>query len=625
MDGKSLNLSTDRLEQLKTIFPEVFTEGQIDFAKLRTVLGDTIAKNEEFYGLSWAGKYDAFKEIQKQTTATLTPDRENSINFDHAQNIFIEGENLEVLRVLQKSYYGKVKMIYIDPPYNTGNDSFVYPDDYSERLDEFKKRTGIINGKGLLNKQYLWKRNTKENGQFHSAWLSMMYPRLYVSRNLLKEDGVIFVSIDESEVYNLRLLLNEIFGEENFRNVFIVRRYDKNLNRQFIEQGLNTFNVGFEYILCYSKSGKFNFNPIYKESSEERQNYGYWKGFWNDADRPTMRYDILGYTPESGQWKWSKDKALKAVENYKTYTSKFSHKMSIEEYWHKNSRKLDFIRRNPNGSGKNKGVENWIPPTDGILRNTNWSDLFASKIENDVKDLFDYPKNIDVISNLITISDDNIDDIILDFFAGSGSTAHAVIEYNSKHNTKKRFICIQYQEPVVDIPKAKELKLNTIADICKYRIKHVLKNASSKVKGQSSHHNLSQFGLKAFKLSVSNFKIWQSDLSNSQDIINQLDFFKDPVINNTEENLVFELLIKSGLLLTSSIIHKDLSDNCLYIINDGKLILSLRPLTPGSIDFIVSQKPDIFICLDSIFNNDDQLKTNIKLQLKEEKIEFKSI
>ncbi len=216
MDGKSLDINAELIAQLKAMLPDVFSEDKIDFQRLKTALGEDAFVQGEHYELSWAGKTEARKEIQKQTTATLAPNRAASVDFDHAQNLFIEGENLEVLRTLQRSYFGKVKMIYIDPPYNTGNDSFVYPDDYSERQDEYKKRTGMTDENGFLNKQDLWRQNRRENGQFHSVWLSMMYPRLYLSRNLLREDGVIFISIDDNEAANLKLLCDEVFGEENF-------------------------------------------------------------------------------------------------------------------------------------------------------------------------------------------------------------------------------------------------------------------------------------------------------------------------------------------------------------------------------------------------------------------------
>ena len=215
-DGQSLDVAAEKLRQLRQLLPEVFVEGRLDADKLRRVLGEAADAGEERYGLNWPGKAAAYQEMQRRTTATLAPDRAGSVDFDAAENVFIAGENLEVLRVLQKSYFGRVKMIYIDPPYNTGNDSFVYPDDYTEQLGAYRKRVGLTDEAGYLNKQDVWKANSRESGQFHSVWLSMMLPRLYLARNLLREDGVIFVSIDDNEVDNLRRLMSELFGEENF-------------------------------------------------------------------------------------------------------------------------------------------------------------------------------------------------------------------------------------------------------------------------------------------------------------------------------------------------------------------------------------------------------------------------
>ncbi len=216
MDGKSLDTKFDKFEKLKEIIPEAFTEDKIDWEKLKAALGEDINFENERYNLNWAGKSDAFRVLQQRTSATLKPVKEESVNFDDTENVFIEGENLEVLKVLQKSYFGKIKMIYIDPPYNTGNDSFIYPDKFSESKEEYLKRIGEKDEEGYLLKEGFFRKNSKDSGHYHSNWLSMMYPRLYIARNLLKDDGVIFVSIDDNEVHNLRMIMNEIFGEENF-------------------------------------------------------------------------------------------------------------------------------------------------------------------------------------------------------------------------------------------------------------------------------------------------------------------------------------------------------------------------------------------------------------------------
>ena len=246
MDGLSQTPEQDKINALRQVLPEAFSEGKIDWEKLKATLGENVNFSNERYVLNWAGKSDAFKVLQTPTTKTLIPDKEKSINFDETENIFIEGENLEVLKVLQKSYFGKVKMIYIDPPYNTGNDSFIYPDKFSETKAEYEKRVGDKDEEGYMTKDGMFKKNSKENGQYHSNWLNMMMPRLYLAKNLLKQDGVIFISIDDNEVHNLRLLLNEVFGEENFVSQFIWSGGKKNDSK--------LVSNSHEYILTYVKN-----------------------------------------------------------------------------------------------------------------------------------------------------------------------------------------------------------------------------------------------------------------------------------------------------------------------------------------------------------------------------------
>jgi adenine-specific DNA-methyltransferase len=418
----------------------------------------------EHHEFRWSGKSAAKHNACTPTNATLIYDEQRSVNPAESENIIIEGENLEVLKLLSESYREQVKCIYIDPPYNTGGD-FIYNDNYSEN------------------------------------WLSMLYSRLLIARALLKSDGAIFISIGDEEYHNLRKLADEVFGKENYRNTFITKRYDKNVNRQFIKNGLSTFNVGFEYIVCYSKSGEFKFNPVYKASNENRQNFGYWKGFWNNADRQTMRYDILGVKPETGQWKWSKDRGEKAIENYKLFEEKFAGKMSIEAYWIQTGKQLEFIRRNPKGQGKNLGVEHWIAPTDSILRNTNWTDLFASKATPAMNGLFDFPKNVDVIKTLIKSCESN-NDIILDFFAGSGSTGEAVFELNKEDNAERRFILVQLPEKINDNSDSGSGRnalahgLKTISDITIERNRRVVK----KIMEENKKGCLKGLGFKVFKL-----------------------------------------------------------------------------------------------------------------------------
>ena len=449
---QSHDVTGSNINKIARLFPNCVTERlgkngkpelAIDFEKLEAELSnDILAEGEERYQFTWPDKRAANRLANTPTTMTLRPCREESVDFDNTQNLYIEGDNLDVLKVLRETYLGKVKMIYIDPPYNTGND-FVYNDEFAQGKSEFEQNSGLFDEDGNQTIDPM-QRNTESNGRFHTDWLNMIYPRLKVARDLLTYDGVIFISIGEEEIHNLKKICDEVFGSSNFRNSFITRRYDKNLNRQFMENGLQTFNIGFEYILCYSKKA-FTFTPIFRQASEERQSSGYWKGFWNDADRPTMRYDILGFTPESGQWKWKKDVALEAIENYKVYVDQYSKTLTLEEYWAHTGKTKKFIRRNPNGRGKNAGVENWIAPSDTVLRNTNWLDLLSSKSDVTTQDLFNFPKNIDVIK-LVLEAGTNKDSIILDFFSGSATTAHAVMKLNAEGGGNRKFIMVQLPE-----------------------------------------------------------------------------------------------------------------------------------------------------------------------------------
>jgi adenine specific DNA methylase Mod len=248
---ESLNITEEKLNKFKQLFPEVFSEGKVDFERLKLILGRNASISNERYVLNWADKSEAFTAIQTPTTKTLYPVLEESVKFNSTENIFIEGENLEVLKILQKSYFGKIKMIYIDPPYNTGNDNFIYPDKFSETKEEYLKKIKEKDEQGYLLKEGLFRKNSKENGQFHSNWLNMMYPRLFLAKNLLlKDDGVIFISIDDNEVHNLRLLMNEIFGEENFVAQIIWQK-------KFSPQNDATyFSNMHDYILCYAKKQK---------------------------------------------------------------------------------------------------------------------------------------------------------------------------------------------------------------------------------------------------------------------------------------------------------------------------------------------------------------------------------
>lgn len=617
----------ERLETLKKLFPDFFTnEGKLNLNELKKVVDPESVSETERYEFRWFGKSKAKRDAFIPTNTTFIFDEKRSVNPNETEHLILEGENLEALKILSTGYREKIKCIYIDPPYNTGED-FVYSDNYSDDKKVYWEDSEILEN-GLKVDT-----NSEADGRFHSNWLSMLYSRLLMARTLLTSDGAIFVSIGDEEYHNLRRLMDEVFGQENYRNTFITRRYDKNVNRQFIENGLSTYNVGFEYIICYSKSDDFKFNPIYRESSEERQNFGYWKGFWNDANRETMRYDILGFKPETGQWKWGKDRGLKAVENYKEYEKKYSEEMTLEEYWEKTGKQLEFIRRNEEGKGKNKGVDHWIAPVSGILRNTNWTDFFASKATKEIDGLFDFPKNVDIIKTIIKSCEYN-GDIILDFFAGSGSTGQAVLELNEEDKANRKFILIQLPEKVNENSesgkRALDVGLKKISDITIERNKRVIERIIEEKKNQhpdlftdgKENECIKNLGFKVFKLVKSNFprvefapdpeKTTEENIELLKKYISEKEAQLISMFN--EKELVTEVLIKNGFLLNYTLTkQEEFKKNKILFATDGEkeTLICLDILIDNeTVEHFKKNTDKKFICLERAL--DTTKKWNLK-------------
>ena len=445
MDGKNLTPQGVKLQQLKEILPEAFAEGKVDWEKLKATLGEDINFANERYVLNWAGKSEAFKVLQAPTTKTLVPDKEESVNFDQTEHVFIEGENLEVLKVLQKSYFGKVKMIYIDPPYNTGNDSFIYPDKFSETKAEYEKRVGDKDEEGYLTKDGMFRKNSKENGQYHSNWLNMMYPRLFLAKNLLKQDGVIFVSIDDNEVHNLRLLMNEVFGEENF-----IAQITRATGTPTGGGGTKPIVNEIDYMLIYSKSQELKFigTPLTKEESaiyDKVDEIGKYLirplrrtgGEDRREDRPTMFYpltspdgtEVFPIAPAGYESRWicGKDK-FDELE-----------KQGLIE-WKKNGDDVWAVYQKFYLEGRLKQPGNLWTKVEGNKKATrDVRDLF------DGKKVFDFPKPVGFIKKALQIST-NDSDLIFDFYAGSGTTAHAVMQLNAEDGGSRKCISTQLPE-----------------------------------------------------------------------------------------------------------------------------------------------------------------------------------
>ena len=596
------DLTSENIEKIAALFPNCITEmldeerstpekkvykRAVNFELLKQMLSPDVVDGDEAYEFTWVGKKAAIVEANKPIRKTLRPCVAESKDWDNTENLYIEGDNLEVLKLLQESYLGKVKMIYIDPPYNTGND-FIYADDFKMESEEWKVESGEWSEEG----DRLFK-NTDTNGRFHSDWCSMIYSRLLLARNLLSDDGFIAISIGEEESYNLRKISNEVFGDANFRNILAVRRYDKNLNLQFAENGLATMNVGLEYILIYSKNPATKMVAIYKASSDERSQSGYWKGFWNNADRPTMRYDVLGVTPADGQWKWKKEVADEAVANYIEYEKSYSSRMTLEEYWLATGKSKRFIRRKPGGTGKNLGVEHWVAPADGILRNSNWSDLLVSKPAGmDIK--FDSPKNTDVLKELVKLFGVRGKDIVCDFFSGSATTAHAVMQLNAEDGGHRKFIMVQLPEKCDESSEAYKAGYKNICEIGKERIrragekilKEQLANNNSTLNSPNSKLDI---GFRVLKLDSTNMKdVYYAPCDYDQDFLHQLESnIKD---DRTDLDLLFGCLIEWGLPLSLPYKSEQIDGCTVHTYNDGELIACFDANVPESVVKEIAQR-----------------------------------
>ena len=653
IDGKSLDVKTEKLSQLKELFPEFFAEGKLDVARIKQILGDDEIAAQDHYELSWAGKAEARREIQRQTTATLLPDREGSINFDASENLFIEGENLEVLRTLQKSYFGKVKMIYIDPPYNTGNDSFIYPDDYAERKADYQRRTGQKNGEGYLNKLDLFKKNTKENGQYHSVWLSMMYPRLYLARNLLRDDGVLFISIDDNEVQNLRLLLNEIFGEENFIAQMVWEGANKNDARQI--------GVSHEYALVFARNrgalppswsvAKEGVEPILREVKKLRKEYGddyksasYALAAWYRANKaaPSFMNRRFRFIDKNGVYKEDDPTApggrkfdLRNPKNGKILPLRANRGWGFDQDTFDkmvDEGKITFVTET------SIMVRRYLHETDRLTPQSVFYQPARSASERLGRlmegELFSFPKDEQVIRQFVDMATD-VDDkscLVLDFFAGSGTTAQAVLELNKEDGGNRKFICIQMPEKCDENSEAYKANLETISAVCKTRIQKVIEKISDDNNGKMEFAQSKQdLGFRAYKIFYSNFKKWQSDITDKDELLKQLAIFREPLDRQAADSydLLVELLLKSGFPLSVRAEKREASDNTpFYVVeNDGQIIYALDSISSELLKTVEAAKPKAFITLGNLFTGEkaDEQITNCKLQLKESNIEFKII
>lgn len=617
----SEDVLVERMQQLRELFPEAFTENKVDFERLRQALGEEVTEGRERYGLSWAGKSEAVRNIQTPSVATLVPDREESVGFDATENLFIEGDNLEVLKLLQKGYHGRVKMIYIDPPYNTGNE-FIYPDNFREGIDDYLRYSGQSNGDGMKLST-----NTETGGRYHSKWLSMMYPRLFLARNLLREDGVIFVSIDDHEVHNLRLLMDEIFGGENFVASVMWEKVHTRKN------SARYFSVSHDYVLCYArlKQAKKG-DPGWDRRLLPRENTSAYSNPDDDPKGPWKVDPVYANNPYSADYRIKKPNGVVLGPPEGQYW-RFS-----RETWE------GFIESRAVIWGKDKSypmVKRYLSEVQqGLVPITIFSRSFAgdnSLANSELSDLLgaarvvDYPKPSLLIKRLLQIStSEDAEDIVLDFFSGSGTTAHAVLDLNTHNSGNRKFIMVQLPEPTdnPDYP--------TIADIGKERIRRVIEKLNDEDEGKldththtHTHTSLPDRGFKVFKLTSSNFKIWDGAGASEEpeDLAEQLRAFAENVLpDRSREDILYEILLKSGLPLTAEVELLTVAGREVYAVSSGLLMVCLEDhVDEELVRGVVELEPGRFVCLDTAFDGNDKLKTNAVLQMKDHGIEFRTV
>lgn len=612
LDGMSMNIEQTEMEKLKAVFPQCFAEGKLDIDKLLSLCGEYIDNDFEKYKFEWKGKIESLKLAQKRSTGTLRPCKAESVNFDETKNLYIEGDNLEVLKLLQTAYYNKIKMIYIDPPYNTGND-FVYEDDFADPMARYKEVT-----------QQTTKSNAETMGRYHTNWLNMMYPRLRLAYNLLAEDGVIFISIDDNEITNLRKLCDEIFGEENFVAEFIWKSRQNKDNR-------NTTGVSIdhEYILCYSKS-----NSIRALKGAERKTEQYTnpdndpRGPWASANmvgllpenlRPNCHYDLINPKtginygkPEMG-WRYDKHTMSKLIEEDRII-------------W----------PDSPSGRPRKKSFLSEISVVLPGYSSLVGVDLYTRTATKEVQDLFngkffDYPKPVDLVKDFIqqTTTDD---DIILDFFSGSATTAHATMKLNAEDGACRRFICVQLPELCDTNSEAHKAGFNNICEIGKERIrlsgKKILEENTQMELGDEEKSPL-DVGFKVFKLDTSNLKIWDGTPIQDKQIdlfYERLNAMIDTVKDDrTDMDVVYEVMLKMGIPLDVEVQYMEINDKIAYIVGDFILMICLADkITAEDIEAMAQYAPAKIICAEAGFADDSAL-SNAHYILKDRAIELKLV
>lgn len=613
LDGKTPDIAEENIAKLKEIFPDVFCEGKVDFEKLQQVLGNYIEDEDERYNFSWNGKGRSLRLAQSPSTGTLRPCKEESKDWDTTENLYIEGDNLEVLKLLQKSYHGKIKMIYIDPPYNTGHD-FVYPDDYTDNMQNYLELTGQVDREGKKITT-----NPDTNGRYHTDWLNMMYPRLRLARNLLADDGVIFISIDDNEVGNLKKICDEVFGEANFLSQLSI--IVKTEGRQY-----GYFAKTHEYMLVYSKlnySVKLSEIKIPNGEFKYKDNIG---GFntiglrnravriFNSTNRPNLRYPFYVDAKNKDEYGFSKVSTIPQNGWVEVFPSVVD---GLESVWRWGKEKAENNKNELVACCGNDGETRifkkdrdltTLPKTVWFEKNFN-SIVGTREVASVIgKGLFDFPKPLSLILRILEISSQN-DDIVLDLFSGSATTAHAVMQLNAEDGGNRKFICVQLPEPTDEKSEAYKAGYKNICEIGKERIRRAgekinteIIESNKQIALDEEEKKLVDVGFKVFKLDTSNIKKWNPDFDNLEDSF--VDSVNNLVDGRSELDLVYEIMLKYGLDLTYPVEELSYGDKKIYSIAFGMLVICVaEDVSKDIADFIVEYKKQ---------NNIEEMRTVFK-------------
>ncbi len=611
LPSTSPNFRTDLAKKLEELVPEAIADGKVDVVKLKELLAEDAGEPNERFGLFWPGKKQALRAAQEPTTATLRPAKDESKDWDTTNNIFIEGDNLEVLKVLQKQYHNSIKMIYIDPPYNTGKD-FVYPDNFKEGLQnylEFSQQVDEGNKKISTN--------TETAGRYHSNWLNMMYPRLKLARNLLTDDGVIFISIDDAEQANLKKICDEIFGEGNFVSQIVWQK------KYAPQNDAKYFSTSHDYILIYARSIERFSRNLLPRSKEQLARY---KNIDNDPRGPWQsdNFTVATYSasydypitlpsgrtinPTPGRcWRTS-------YENYKKLVA--DNRISFGLDGDNVPRIKRFLSEVQDGS---------VPETLWLYKDVGHNQGAATSLKNlmDGKKYFDYPKPVTLIEFMAKIASSR-DSLILDFFAGSATTAHAVMQLNAEDGGNRKHIMVQLPEPTDEKSEAFKAGYKKISDIARERINR----AGEKIKADfadklAERETPLDVGYRTYKLADTNFTKWQStptgDLTELQA---RLDLMRESSNDNaSEDDLLVEVLLKMGLPLTTRTKTVDVDGLHVYQVvvegdlSEGQPVLYLNEHVKPTLEqlraIITDLTPSKFVILDDAFQGDNQLKTNL--------------